>query len=91
MSQSASFILVFMKLCVCALYIGIQIVDLITIEDNSVHDCQLVHGWKACAKPVEVVPQKFKYKQKKDNRGSTIEGVYTLRCACDIDVLGTKL
>ena len=29
---------------------------------------------------MEVVPKKFKYKQKKDNRGSTIEGVYTLVC-----------
>ena len=32
---------------------------------------------------MEVVPKKFKYKQKKDNRGSTIEGVYTLVCVCD--------
>ena len=31
---------------------------------------------------MEVVPKKFKYKQKKDNRGSTIKGVYTLVWAC---------
>ena len=48
-------------------------------EDNEVHDCQKVYGWKACAKPMEIVPQKFKYKQKEDNRGSTIEGVYIYR------------
>ena len=48
-------------------------------EDNEVHDCQKVYGWKACAKPMEIVPQKFKYKQK-DNRGSTIEGVYKRVC-----------
>ena len=29
---------------------------------------------------MEVVPKKFKYKQKKDNRRSTIEGVYTRGC-----------
>ena len=29
---------------------------------------------------MEVVPKKFKYKQKKDNRGSTIEHDYTLVC-----------
>ena len=54
----------------------------ITIEDNRVHNCQKVHGWKTCTKPMEVVPKKFKYKQKKDNRGSTIKGVYTLVWAC---------
>ena len=43
----------------------------ITIEDNR------VHGWKACTKPMEVVPKKY---QQKDNRGSMIEGVYTLVC-----------
>ena len=52
----------------------------ITIEDNRVHNCQSVHGWKAYTKPMEVVPNKFKYIQKKDNWGSTIEGVYTLVC-----------
>ena len=24
----------------------------ITIEDNRVHDCQWIHGWKACTKPM---------------------------------------
>ena len=57
----------------------------ITIEDNRVHDCQKVHGWKACAKPMEVVPKKFEYKQKKGNRGSTNEGVYTLGCICEMN------
>ena len=52
----------------------------ISIEDSRVHDCQSVHDWKVCTKPKEVVPRKFKYKQKKDNRGSTIEGVYPLVC-----------
>ena len=59
-----------------------------TEEDNRVHDCQKVHGWKACTKAMEVVPQKFKYKQK-DNRGSTIEGVYTLGCV-DVHVYGVN-
>ena len=52
----------------------------ITKGDNRVHGWVKVHGWKACTKPMEVVPKKFKYKQKKDNRGSTIEGVYTRVC-----------
>ena len=39
----------------------------ITIEDNRVHDCPEVHGCKACTKPMEVVPKKLKYEQKKDN------------------------
>ena len=31
---------------------------------------------------MEVVPKKFKYKQKMDSRGSMIEGVYTLVPVC---------
>ena len=49
-----------------------------------VHDCQKVQCWKACTKPMEVVPPKFKYKQKKDNMGSTIAGVYAHSvCWCE--------
>ena len=51
-----------------------------TKEDIRVHHCPKVHSWKACAKPMEVVPRKLKYTQKKDNRESTIEGVYTRVC-----------
>ena len=56
-----------------------RVVFYLTCEDKRGQ----VHGWKACTKPMEVVPQKFKYKQKKDNRGSKIEGVYTLVWWCE--------
>ena len=60
--------------CVCTRLYRYSNRGPVTIEDNR------VHNWKACTKPMEVVPQK--YKQKKDNRGSTTEGGYTLGCVC---------
>ena len=52
-----------------------------TKEDNRVHDCQKIHKWKACTKPVKVVPQKFNYKQKKDDRGPRLK-VFTHLGVC---------
>ena len=38
-----------------------------------------------------VIPKKFKYKQKKDNRGSTIKGVYTRVCVSVEQIMTMRL
>ena len=45
----------------------------ITKEDNRVHGSGKVHSWKTCQNQREL----FHYKQKRDNRRSTVAGVYT--------------